>query len=84
MKVLDPTEQLSNSPEGQMESSSVAQQNSEEAACPYLLSEFWRMQQIDLSHVSTPQIHVLSQIIQLNALRIAAMYKYSYIYKNMV
>lgn len=42
-----------------------------------LVSEFWRMQQIELSHVSTPQIHVLSQIIRFNALRIAAMCKYS-------
>lgn len=63
-----------------MESSSIAQQNSEEAACPYF---GFRVLE-NAADRAFPQIHVLSQIIQLNALRIAAMYKHSYIYKNMV
>lgn len=80
MKALDPTEPSSVTVhEGRWKAFLLLSKILRKQPAHIFVSEFWAMQQIEVSHVPASLIHLLSQIIQLNTLRTPAIFKYSYI-----
>lgn len=82
MKVLDPTKYGSVAVHKDRCKALLFNKITEEAACPHFCFKVLENVADKLSHLSAPQIQILSWIIKLNALRIVRIFKYDGFYKS--